>query len=282
MPNQASQADGTVESIPGLGPIRARALKKAGFENLTQLREASIEQMAAVPGITEIKARQLAAFFRGETDTRRAGEAAPAPRRAASPRAKQPRQAGPAPKPAPPVAEIRTPRPPSLPRVAPAAPVARPIVPKLPAPPPVAPSILTAVETPVAASARRIAVSANALLRTTSADSYERAFARQIGKIAALAERITLEAGSSPAGLERVSGQMRKIELLLAEIGDAGKLGAKRQDRFTEEMRERRHKLLEGFDSADIPPPATPKRLGNDKGNKGHKDGKNGRRDRSG
>ncbi len=55
----AIDAPHTVNDIPGLGPIRARALVKAGLGDVTVLRLASLEQLAAVPGMSEIKARHI-------------------------------------------------------------------------------------------------------------------------------------------------------------------------------------------------------------------------------
>ena len=45
--------------LPSLGPIRLRALKKAGFSSLAALKAAEISVLAAVSGMTEIKARQI-------------------------------------------------------------------------------------------------------------------------------------------------------------------------------------------------------------------------------
>ena len=49
--------------IPGLGPIRLRALQKAGLDNLSALRAASLATLLAVPGLTEIKARHIQTFL---------------------------------------------------------------------------------------------------------------------------------------------------------------------------------------------------------------------------
>jgi hypothetical protein len=49
----------TVDLIPGIGIIRARALKKAGWPTVAALRSASVDDLMAVPGITEIKAAQI-------------------------------------------------------------------------------------------------------------------------------------------------------------------------------------------------------------------------------
>lgn len=53
----------TPADIPGLGPIRVRALQKAGYDNLQSLRAARLEDLRAVPGMSEIKARHIQAFL---------------------------------------------------------------------------------------------------------------------------------------------------------------------------------------------------------------------------
>lgn len=45
--------------IPGLGPIRVRALHKAGLDSLPALRAASRERLEAVPGMSAVKAAQI-------------------------------------------------------------------------------------------------------------------------------------------------------------------------------------------------------------------------------
>jgi hypothetical protein len=49
--------------IPGLGPIRVRALLKAGFTTPAALRAADLNTLCAVPGLSEIKARQVLDFL---------------------------------------------------------------------------------------------------------------------------------------------------------------------------------------------------------------------------
>jgi hypothetical protein len=53
----------TPGDIPGLGPIRVRALHKAGLETLEALRAASLETLLAVPGMSEIKARHIQTYL---------------------------------------------------------------------------------------------------------------------------------------------------------------------------------------------------------------------------
>lgn len=52
-----------LRDIPGLGPIRIRALEKAGLSSLTLLRGASLEELLTVPGMSEIKARHIQTFL---------------------------------------------------------------------------------------------------------------------------------------------------------------------------------------------------------------------------
>lgn len=45
--------------IPGMGPIRVRALQKAGWNSLKALSQATVEQLASIRGMTPIKAQQI-------------------------------------------------------------------------------------------------------------------------------------------------------------------------------------------------------------------------------
>ena len=55
----------SLADIPGLGPIRIRALQKAGWASLPALRSAELEALLAVPGLTEVKARHIKGFLEG-------------------------------------------------------------------------------------------------------------------------------------------------------------------------------------------------------------------------
>lgn len=59
----AESAVHALSDIPGLGPIRVRALEKAGLGSLSVLRAASREQLLAVPGMSTIKADQIQTFL---------------------------------------------------------------------------------------------------------------------------------------------------------------------------------------------------------------------------
>jgi Helix-hairpin-helix domain len=56
-----------LRDIPGLGPIRIRALEKAGLSSLYALRAATLEQLLAVPGMSDIKARYIQTFLANAT-----------------------------------------------------------------------------------------------------------------------------------------------------------------------------------------------------------------------
>jgi len=57
--------DEPVEAIPGIGLIRARALRKAGWESVTALKTATLSDLRAIPGISEQKARQILNYVNG-------------------------------------------------------------------------------------------------------------------------------------------------------------------------------------------------------------------------
>lgn len=133
---------------------------------------------------------------------------------------------------------------------------------------------------PVAVSAGHVSAAANDLLRASNASTYARPFARQIGKIAALAERIALEAGASGTDTARTLSQLRKLVQLLDEIRGVDSLGAKRQDRFADELRERRHKLLEAFDSEPAHDRAADQTAASKKSARGEQGDKKSRRDK--
>jgi predicted flap endonuclease-1-like 5' DNA nuclease len=46
-----AKLEGSVTDLPGIGPKKAEDLKGAGFDTLADLDEASVDDIAAVPGI---------------------------------------------------------------------------------------------------------------------------------------------------------------------------------------------------------------------------------------
>lgn len=61
------QVHSVLDDIPGVGPARRKALMK-GFETLEQLKNASEEEIAKVPGLNQKVARQVFAFFHKEEE----------------------------------------------------------------------------------------------------------------------------------------------------------------------------------------------------------------------
>src|SRR5262245_4825803 len=49
----------SVHLIPGIGIVRARALEKAGFHKLADVKPLKVENLTAIRGISEIKAQQI-------------------------------------------------------------------------------------------------------------------------------------------------------------------------------------------------------------------------------
>ena len=62
-PSQNQVAPTSLSEIPGLGPIRVRALQKAGLSDLKALKEISIERLVEVPGLSEIKAKYIQEYL---------------------------------------------------------------------------------------------------------------------------------------------------------------------------------------------------------------------------
>jgi hypothetical protein len=62
-PASAAPLPKTLADIPNLGPIRLRALQKAGYHDLRELKTAPLSVLAAVPGMSEIKAKQLTDYL---------------------------------------------------------------------------------------------------------------------------------------------------------------------------------------------------------------------------
>ena len=54
----------SISDIPGLGPIRVRALQKAGWSSLNALRQADIVALMTVPGMSEVKARHIQQYLK--------------------------------------------------------------------------------------------------------------------------------------------------------------------------------------------------------------------------
>ena len=57
-----SQVKSSLDDIPGIGPARRKALMRS-FKSIDEIREASIEELSAVPEIPETVAKQIYDFF---------------------------------------------------------------------------------------------------------------------------------------------------------------------------------------------------------------------------
>ena len=58
------QVHSVLDDIPGIGPARRKALMKA-FVNIGDIRDASVEELAKIPGIPENVAKDIYSFFHG-------------------------------------------------------------------------------------------------------------------------------------------------------------------------------------------------------------------------
>ncbi|MCC6730955.1 MAG: hypothetical protein IT208_16635 [Chthonomonadales bacterium] len=61
-PSPPTAPDAALEAMPGIGLIRVRALRKAGYASVASLLAATADEIATVPGITLVKARQIAEY----------------------------------------------------------------------------------------------------------------------------------------------------------------------------------------------------------------------------
>jgi excinuclease ABC subunit C len=60
-----AQVHSVLDDIPGIGPTRRKALMKQ-FESLEKIRSATVEELAATPGMNTAAAQKVYEFFRGE------------------------------------------------------------------------------------------------------------------------------------------------------------------------------------------------------------------------
>ena len=57
-----TQVRSVLDDIPGVGPARRKALMKQ-FKDIQRIKEASLEELREVPGISESLARDIFQFF---------------------------------------------------------------------------------------------------------------------------------------------------------------------------------------------------------------------------
>jgi hypothetical protein len=202
--------DLSLEQIPKLGPIRARALRKAGWDSIESLSRATVQELAAVRGMTEIKARQLFDFLHsmGEA-TDATGPVAPAAVEAV------------------------------VIAVAPAPPVEAAMVEVESSVPDEKPGVRA-----LHASVLETGLLAKTALRLDGGGALERALSRQLSRIVDMSVEWPSNPKLGPKRCERAEAQLRKIrEALLA--ADVGTLGKKAQERLAEELRDRRRRARE-------------------------------------
>ena len=70
-----SQVKSSLDDIPGIGPARRKALMR-NFQSIEDIRNATVEELAAVPEIPESTALQIYEFFHRETGSNEAGSEA--------------------------------------------------------------------------------------------------------------------------------------------------------------------------------------------------------------
>lgn len=248
----------TVETIPGMGPIRARALKKAGWDSIASLKKATVAELSAVRGITEIKAQQLYDYLHSVKPAPKAPEkpvAKPAQKvavkAAATPAAAKTERAPRAVRtPAPTEPQRRQPATPA-PRAARKAKPAPAPPPTAVAPPPTVPPPTVATPVPTAPPEQEqphiilmeIAANALAMLNSEKASVLERSLARQLGKLAALADHWDAKTTLGPKKFERAVAQLRRIREALSEAAAFETLGKKAQERIGDDLRDHRKKL---------------------------------------
>lgn len=262
MANSDSAFSGdNLESIPGLGIIRARGLRKAGYADIPALRKASLEELTAVPGITANKAAQILAHLQdigARQAAARSTNMAPTTRKPATRRtvgtAGAPqstgRRTGRAAVPPKPVTR-RTRAVTASKPVEPAAAHVDVVFEQSPAPQPVPVIVVkpAATSETVQESARHLAELGEGLLGSSRASRYEPRLARQIGKAVALGR--VLEAGFdvSHTKMDRLIERLNGMAKTLESIGGMEKLGSRRQDRLADDLRDIRRKIEGSIES---------------------------------
>jgi hypothetical protein len=206
-----------VESIPGIGIIRARALRKAGWPTVESLAEAGIADLTAVPGITEIKAAQIMEYIRSLPPAK------PVRKRSAGKTVETP-----------PV--TATPQPP-----------AESISITFTAPPEEEQAAVEGVQS-VRDLIQDVALSAQLLLTSEFAAKWEREFTSQLGKLISLHEKWDR---FEPVGKKQSKLAMellQKVYRLLTETPIEELTKRKSQQRFAEIIRDRRRKVRDIVD----------------------------------
>jgi hypothetical protein len=207
-----------VDQIPGIGIIRARALKKAGWPTVGSLRDAGLQDLLSVPGLTEIKAAQILQYVQDSH------QAPPSSRRRAKRDA--PRL----------VVVLQAEAEPVL-----AQPEEIPITFDEPTPDEQEVAVY-AIETP-ADLMQEIAMTAQRLLTCDLAARWERPFAAQLGKLMSLYEKWDQYEPLGKKRSKQIMELLQKIHRLLTETPEAELTKRKSQEQFAELLRDRRRRL---------------------------------------
>lgn len=205
-----------VNLIPGIGVIRARSLKKAGWDTVASLRTATLDDLRAVPGITEVKAAQILDYIQSLP------VAPPKPVRRRTPAVKPPAVEAP---PADAIAVIFTEPLPVEEQVA-----------------------VYAIQSPRDLM-QDIALNAQLLLTCEFAGKWERPFVAQLGKLITLHDKWDRFEPLGKKQSKLAMEMLQKIYRLLTETSVTEITKRKSQDRLAEELRDRRRRVRDVLES---------------------------------
>ena len=207
--------DVEVDQIPGIGIIRARALKKAGWPTVGALRRASADDLTQVPGITAVKAAQILDYIQNLplTSSNGSGDTVQ------------------------PVSTPKKSRPAEVIEIA------------------VVPVTSSEELVPVYAMQsprdlmQDVAMSAQVLLTSEFSGKWERPFAAQLGKLITLHEKWERYEPLGRKQTKQLLELLQKIHRLLTETPVSEFTKRKSQDRLAEVLRDRRRKVRDILES---------------------------------
>jgi endonuclease III len=201
-----------LENIPGIGIIRLRALKKAGWHSISALRKATLEDLLAVPGITPIKAQQILDYVQSLPEDPTT-QGVPQDQEAASSDTTSHTSA-----------QERQP-PPGKYLVHSSQPKAS-----------------TSIET-AQAFLQRITLSASLLLSHLPTNDPDGKLAKQLSRWIDVCEQIQAAANISEKKVKRALAGLERVCLLLEKAAARDSIGNKRVSQLIEELREQRREL---------------------------------------
>lgn len=205
-----------LENIPGIGIIRLRALKKAGWHSISALRKATLEDLLAVPGITPIKAQQILDYVQSLTDDLETADS-PWDEQAENNEASA-LAASPVPEPSPRAGKADE----------------RPLEPK--------DHEMNSVEE-AQAFLQRIARFSSLLLSHAPTNDPNGKLAKQLSRWIGVCEEIQSAADLSEKKAKRALASLERVCVLLEKATERDSLGSKRISQLTEDLREQRREL---------------------------------------